>query len=121
MRISDWSSDVCSSDLNDVTILAKDVRLTAASIAIDASVEEKNTVTRRKESYRYLYNYGHGTTSELSTPDTKPTVTGDSLDFSAGNFSYGTFRVGMAWPMFHFGAWPPGVGPEEGRGGKGCV
>jgi len=94
---------------NNVTILAKDVRLTAASIAIDASVEEKNTVTRRKESYRYLYNYGHGTTSELSTPETNTTVTGASFDFSAGNFSYGTFRVGMAWHMFHFGAWRHGV------------
>src|SRR3546814_16331315 len=35
---------------NDVTILAKAVRLTAASLAIDASVEEKKTVKRRQKS-----------------------------------------------------------------------
>src|SRR3546814_20775682 len=109
LQIKNTVLDTTYRHYNDVTILAKDVRLTAASIAIDASVEEKNTVTRRKESYRYLYNYGHGTTSELSTPETNTQVPGPSLAFSAGNFSSGTFGVGLSWPMFHFHPWPHGV------------
>src|SRR3546814_9607386 len=37
MRISDWSSDVCSSDLEELTVVARDTKLGAEEITRDIS------------------------------------------------------------------------------------
>src|SRR3546814_18685990 len=49
MRISDWSSDVCSSDLSDPTLRRRPVR----GIAMTASV-----VRLRRSAFSYLLGFG---------------------------------------------------------------
>src|SRR3546814_4017637 len=59
MRISDWSSDVCSSDLLDTTVPIGDVMLAAASI-----LERDGGDTATVELLRGLFG-GGGATAEL--------------------------------------------------------
>src|SRR3546814_16568318 len=54
MRISDWSSDVCSSDLQDTTLLHRSVRDNLLSGRPDASEEEMREAARQANADGFL-------------------------------------------------------------------
>ncbi|WP_459617460.1 hypothetical protein [Bordetella sp. 2513F-2] len=86
----------------NVYIDATDVRLTASNIRIYAW-EERNTVSDRKESYRYISNIGVGSASGLFTSGSNNNATAVGGDFSFLNMSIGGLRLGFAGVMSHYG------------------
>ncbi|MBV7481794.1 hypothetical protein [Bordetella sp. BOR01] len=87
----------------NVEILAKDVRLSAKHIRINSTIE-RNTVTVKKESYRYINNLSAGSWSGLYTSDSNNTATAVAGDLSWFiNFSAGAVRLGTALAMGHHG------------------
>ncbi|MBO9354460.1 hypothetical protein GG851_10685 [Bordetella petrii] len=88
---------------SDVEILAKDVRISANHIRVSSNVE-RNTVTSKKESYRYISNLSAGIWSGLYTSGCNNSVTAVAGDLSwVVNFSAGGIRLGTAVAMGHHG------------------
>src|SRR3546814_15916873 len=64
MRISDWSSDVCSSDLHTFRML----RDRAYQQMVEANPVEKGKVDNRAASLENLYNLAAGKTEPVANP-----------------------------------------------------
>src|SRR3546814_7760531 len=60
MRISDWSSDVCSSDLCDEAVRGKRVAIRDGSTAEQAVVDNKARETLEHDRYRSVYGIDLG-------------------------------------------------------------
>lgn len=95
-QIKTTVGDTVHTHTGDVDIHAKDVKLTANSIAILASEKETNIVTTKKISERSDCSFTMATTYFMHTSGCENSLGVLGVDLSAVNASYATFKVGTA-------------------------
>src|SRR3546814_16968014 len=117
MRISDWSSDVCSSDLHTFRML----RDRAYQQMVEANPVEKGKVDNRAASLENLYNLAAGKTEPVANPGVAQFFDGLRSLMVASRLGSAVITALSDEGTLRLAAHSNNLRSEERRVGKECV